>query len=210
MRDAGLHFARSGLLVVSTAEGAKPPVTRIARIVLLNGVGSAGKSSIAKALQAVAADPFLHVPMDAFLDMLPDAYHDHPEGFLYETPPESGTPLTVIRAGPVAARALRGMRRAIAAMAAEGNDLIVDDVLLGPAWSEYSTLLEPYRVFLVGVRAPLDVLEARERLRGDRAIGLARWQFDLVHDGMTYDLELDTSQASAMDCARRIKQAFGL
>jgi len=185
-------------------------VTRIARIVLLNGVGSAGKSSIAKALQAVAADPFLHVPMDSFLDMLPDAYHDHPDGFFYETPPESGTPLTVIRAGPVAARALRGMRRAIAAMAAEGNDLIVDDVLLGPAWSEYSTLLEPYRVFLVGVRAPLDVLEARERLRGDRAIGLARWQFDLVHDGMTYDLELDTSQASAMDCARRIKQAFGI
>ncbi|MDE1996547.1 MAG: chloramphenicol phosphotransferase, partial [Rhizobiaceae bacterium] len=36
----------------------------MAKILLLNGVGSAGKSSIARALQAIAAEPFLHVQMD--------------------------------------------------------------------------------------------------------------------------------------------------
>jgi chloramphenicol 3-O-phosphotransferase len=36
---------------------------RTARIVVLNGVGSAGKSSIAKALQAITRDVFLHVQM---------------------------------------------------------------------------------------------------------------------------------------------------
>ena len=58
--------------------------------------------------------------------------------------------------------------------------------------------------------APLDVLEARERERGDRLIGLARWQYDRVHHGKRYDLELDTSKATPMECAETMKQAFGL
>ncbi|MGN6146630.1 MAG: phosphotransferase-like protein, partial [Mesorhizobium sp.] len=33
-------------------------------ILLLNGVGSAGKGSIARALQAITREPFLHVQMD--------------------------------------------------------------------------------------------------------------------------------------------------
>jgi chloramphenicol 3-O phosphotransferase len=52
-----------------------------AKIVLLNGVGSAGKGSIAKALQTITTEPFLHVQMDAFLDMLPAAYQEHPDAF---------------------------------------------------------------------------------------------------------------------------------
>jgi chloramphenicol 3-O-phosphotransferase len=43
------------------------------RIVVLNGIGSVGKSFVAKALQALVTEPFLHVQMDAFLDMLPEA-----------------------------------------------------------------------------------------------------------------------------------------
>jgi chloramphenicol 3-O phosphotransferase len=43
----------------------------MSHIIILNGVGSAGKSSIARALQDIAMQPYLHVPMDAFLDMLP-------------------------------------------------------------------------------------------------------------------------------------------
>lgn len=45
-------------------------MNRVARIVLLNGVGSAGKTSVAKALRTIADEPFLHVQMDAFMDML--------------------------------------------------------------------------------------------------------------------------------------------
>ncbi|WP_258588919.1 phosphotransferase-like protein [Mesorhizobium sp. AR02] len=56
-----------------------------ARIIVLNGVGSAGKSSVARALQAITAAPFLHVQMDSFLAMLPDALQDHADGFCYET-----------------------------------------------------------------------------------------------------------------------------
>lgn len=181
-----------------------------ARIVLLNGVGGAGKGSIAKALQAITTEYFLHVEMDAFLEMLPEASFGQPDGLTFETVQEDGKPSVVIRTGPVAARAFRGMRHAIAAMAAQGNNLIVDEVLLGSEKAEYAELLSPFDVFLVGVFAPLDVLEARERERGDRLIGLARWQYDRVHKDMKYDLEVDTSRATPMECAELIRRKFRL
>jgi chloramphenicol 3-O phosphotransferase len=180
------------------------------RIILLNGAGSVGKSSIAKALQMIAAAPFLHVEMDAFITMMPEVYWDHPDGLTFETVQEDGKPSVVIRSGPVAERTFRGMRLAIAAMAQAGNNLIVDDVMLGDELAEYRDLLADFSLHVVGVFAPLDVLEARERARGDRLIGLARWQHDRVHQGKRYDLELDASAATPAECARRIKRHFGL
>ncbi len=180
------------------------------RIIILNGVGSAGKGSIAKALQTLTETPFLHVSMDTFCEMLPAAYFDHPDGFIFETIEEDGHPSVVIKTGAIGERLLRGMRHAIAAMAAEGNDMIVDEVLLGPEKTEYRQLLAPYEVHWVGVFAPLDVLEQRERQRGDRLIGLARWQFDRVHKDMRYDLEIDTSKATPLECADAIKLKFAL
>jgi chloramphenicol 3-O phosphotransferase len=102
------------------------------------------------------------------------------------------------------------MRQSIAAMAREGNNLIVDDVLLEDEMAEYASLLAEVTFHAVGVFAPLDVLEAREREREDRMIGLARWQYDRVHHGKRYDLELDTGNATPIECATLIKQRFGL
>jgi len=182
----------------------------VATVILLNGVGSAGKSSIAKALQTITAEPFLHVAMDAFLDMMPARYWDHPDGLVFETAQQDGKPSVVIRSGPVADRTLRGMRQSIAAMARAGNNLIVDDVLLENEMADYASLLADVTLHAVGVFAPLDVLEARERERGDRLIGLARWQYGRVHHGKRYALELDTSNATPLECAALIKQRFGL
>jgi len=182
----------------------------MARIIILNGVGSAGKSSIARALQDITAEPYLYVAMDMFLDMLPAAYGDHPDGLTFETVTVDGEPAVAIRSGIVIEQVLRGMRRAVAALAAQGNNLIVDDVMLGPEMEDYRTLLADFDVSLIGVRAPLAVLEERERRRGDRMIGLARWQYDRVHEGRKYDLEIDTSTATPAACALRIKEALGV
>lgn len=181
-----------------------------ARIVLLNGVGSAGKSSLAKALQNICAKPFLHVQMDRFLEMLPDTYQDHPDGISYEAVIVGGRQAAAIRTGQFGEQTLRGMRSAVAAMAAKGNDLIVDDVCLGAAIEEYRRLLSGFSLFVVGVFAPLDILEMREKDRGDRLIGLARWQYDRVHRNVEYDLEIDTSRASPMECAVLVRDRFRL
>jgi chloramphenicol 3-O phosphotransferase len=183
---------------------------RTAKVILLNGVGSSGKSSIARALQDILDEPYLHVPMDAFLDMLPERLQDDPQAFAYESSEENGKPLVTIACGPVGRRLLAGMRQAIAAMAGQGNNLIVDDVTCYGEMPDYVRLLSPYDLHIVGVFAPLDVLEAHERERGDRLIGLARWQCDRVHRDVRYDFEVDTSAATPLECARLIRDRFRL
>ncbi|MGX9573102.1 chloramphenicol phosphotransferase CPT family protein [Mesorhizobium sp. f-mel] len=181
-----------------------------AKIILLNGVGSAGESSIAKALQTMTTEPFLHVQMDAFVEMLPEALQDHADGFAYEAIAKDGRPQVVIKTGPVGERTMRGMRHAIAAMAAQGNNLIVDNVLCDGEMPKYLRLLSDFDLCLVGVFAPLNVLEAREIQRADRLPGLSRWQYDRVHKDISYDLEIDTSTLTPLECARRIKAKFQL
>ncbi len=180
-------------------------------VIILNGVGSVGKTSTARALQTIAAKPFLHVSMDAFAEMLPERMLGHPDGMIFETVQEQGLPSVVIRTGPVMARAMRGMRHAIAAMAAQQNDLVVDDVMLDAADAEeYRALLTHTQLRFVGLFAPLDVIEARERARGDRRLGLARWQFERVHQGQRYDLEIETSASTPSGNAQQICAAFDL
>lgn len=180
-------------------------------VIILNGVGSVGKSATARALQSIAGRPFLYVAMDTFLEMLPAGLLDDPRGLLFERDRRDGRPVVAIRTGPLLQRALRGMRHAVAALAAQGNDLIVDEVMLDAApLEEYRALLSPFDLRVVGLHAPLDVLEARERARGDREIGLARWQYERVHRGIAYDLEVDTASATPEACARLIRDSFGL
>jgi len=189
----------------------EPSLESRARVIVLNGVGSVGKSSTARALQAIAAEPFLHVAMDAFIDMLPERMFGDPDGLVFEIEQDAGKPAIAIRSGPVVQRTMRGMRHAIVAMAAQGNNLVVDDVMMRREEAQtYRALLADFDVRIVGLFAPLDVLEARERARGDREIGLARWQYDRVHHDMTYDLVIDTATTTPLQNAQKICAAFGL
>jgi chloramphenicol 3-O phosphotransferase len=157
-------------------------------IVVLNGTSSCGKSSLARALQSLMADaaqPYLHLSIDSFWEMLPRRYfEDVPALLTVET----------------------GYFRCIPVLAA-GNNLIVDTVLqTDQRKAEVAALLHAHRAFLIGVHCPLEVTERRERSRGDRPVGQARAQFDRVHAHGVYDAEVDTSACSTEECARRIKE----
>ena len=180
-------------------------------IVLLNGVSSVGKGSVAKALQKIAAQPMLHVQMDAFMEMMPPGTFGDPAGYTFETRQQGGKPVTAITSGPILEIALTSMRAAVGAMADAGADLVVDEVMWEPAvLADYRRRLAKHAFHVVGLFAPLEVIERREKARGDRTLGLARWQYDKVHGGMAYDLELDTSLASPEALAGLIKEAFGV
>ncbi len=112
--------------------------------------------------------------------------------------------------GPVGQRLAAGMRAALAAFARAGNDLIVDDVFVDPAWFDgWQNELAGIEWLLVGVLAPLDVLEEREQARGNRILGEARAQVDVIHRGIEYDLTIDTSVQSPEECADAILGALG-
>jgi chloramphenicol 3-O phosphotransferase len=102
-----------------------------------------------------------------------------------------------------------GMRAAVAACARCGNDLLVDDVFIDRRWLDgWRDELAGLEWLLVGVLAPLPVLEERERIRGNRITGEARAQVDVIHAGIEYDLTLDTASQSPEDCARAILAAL--
>ncbi len=105
------------------------------------------------------------------------------------------------------------MRAAVGGLVGTGNELIVDDVMFGMGeQDDYWRHLLPHTadVRFVGLSAPLAVLEAREKVRGDRMIGLARWQHHLVHTNRSYDLKIDTADNSPDQTAHMIIDAFGL
>jgi chloramphenicol 3-O phosphotransferase len=101
------------------------------------------------------------------------------------------------------------VRAALAAFARADNDVLVDDVFIDPAWLEgWRTELADIDLLLVGVVAPLHVLEEREASRGNRIPGEARAQVELIHHGIDYDLTVDTSRQSPEECARSILAAL--
>lgn len=64
--------------------------------------------------------------------------------------------------------------------------------------------LEGLEVLWVGVRCNPATATARESGRDDRVAGMAASQAKTVHVGMNYDIEVDTTEMSAVDCARMI------
>jgi len=174
-----------------------PKDAKASKIILLNGVSSSGKSSIAKILQAKLETPYLHACIDAFEEMMP---------------PRSESEWGV-KWQPAFDKMISGFHHSLAALAQSGNNLIVDHVLLERdeprSWvPECLTLLAPYDVILVGVRCPLEVLEQREKERGDRPSGLARWQFERMHLEIVYDFEVDTGAHTPEQCAMQIIAAL--
>ena len=127
------------------------------------------------------------------------------DGFLWVVP-EGDKRVSEIRIGPVGFRILKGMYYAAAALALTGNDLILDDVIFDSrVLQEAVNALYTFNVLFVGVRCPLEIAEQRERERGDRMLGLVKSDYDRVHAHGIYDLEVDTSTQSAMECAIQIK-----
>jgi chloramphenicol 3-O phosphotransferase len=158
------------------------------KVIVLNGPSSSGKTSIAKALQRALDDVYLHVSIDAFLHQLPDAV--------------LADQTALARAFP---RLFAGFNAANAALVHAGNNLIIDVVLQEPSWvSPCVKAFDGLEAIFVGVRCALDVLEDRERARGDRKLGLARYQHDRVHSHGVYDIEVDTATMPVTECVARI------
>jgi chloramphenicol 3-O phosphotransferase len=172
-------------------------------IILLNGCTSAGKTSLAMALQACLPGARLRYGIDDGFAMLPLRYHNNAEGFFFTTDAEGFVRLNF---GAVGASTLAAYHRAAVAIAVH-TDLIVDDVVLTPALREHWLTLLPDETLLVGVHCPLATLERREIARGDRMIGQARGQFGHVHAAMVYDVEVDTGGMAIEACADLIAAA---
>lgn len=180
------------------------------KIIFLNGTSSAGKTTLAYALQELLAEPWVHIALDQFRDGLPLKYRglNAPAG----TTGEQGLNVvpvdnsyTHIQFGQVGKTVLKGMRRAIAAMAHAGNNVIVDDIILQPEFlDDYLYVLQDLEVVFVGVKCSEKVLNDREHARPGRFPGTAKGHIAVCHAHDIYDVEVDTSRYDPQECAATI------
>lgn len=177
------------------------------RVIILNGVSSAGKTTLAKAIQRASKPTWLHIAMDGFMAMLPEGREFWEEWYPVLQISHGRDVLPRIAMGPKGGFLLGQMRRTVENMASDGFDIVVDDVADAEAIADYRARLA--NCLVVKVDAPLEELEIREKARGDRLIGLAREQSSHLHDGTAYDLEVDTHAEDTIALASRILQAAG-
>ncbi len=173
-------------------------------MIILNGGSSSGKSGIVRCLQALLPDPWLAFGCDSFVDAMPASLQAQDGG------------ITITADGTVSVGAeFRALETAwtegIAAMARAGARVIVDDVFLGGAASQrrWQKALGGLDVLWVGVRCESAVAAGREVARGDRVRGMAASQADVVHEGVVYDLEVDTTHTESLVCAEAVAARLG-
>ncbi len=157
------------------------------RIIFLNGVTSAGKTSIVEAIQARDDIFFYVVANDLFQEMIGDKYLREnywkylSEGIImmYHT-----------------ARLFSDM----------GKNVLIDGILverkeLSPHYQQLVEILKNHPLDLVEVYCPLDICRKRNIMRGNRYEGQSDEQHALMAKNIKYRLRVDTSIHSAAECA---------
>lgn len=170
----------------------------VTQVIVLNGGSSSGKSGIVRCLQAVLPEPWLAFAVDGLVESMPASMR------AALVSPDGG-----VSVGPEFRRLQDAWREGVAATARAGARVVVDDVFVGGAHSqeEWRKVLVGLDVLWVGVRCESAVAAGREIARGDRVPGMAEQQAALVHQGVVYDLEVDTTRTESLDCARTIARA---
>ncbi|MDG9716051.1 chloramphenicol phosphotransferase CPT [Streptomyces sp. DH24] len=172
------------------------------QVIVLNGGSSSGKTGISRCLQAILPTPWIALGVDDLVARLPPSLTASGSGIAFgqQGEVEVGAGFREIEAAWTAG---------IAAMARAGARVIIDDVFLGGAASQQRTRerLAGLDVLWVGVRCDAETAAGRELARGDRTVGMAASQAEIVHEGVVYDVEVDTSKTEALECARTIAAA---
>lgn len=166
---------------------------------MINGGSSSGKTSIVRRLQEVMPEPWLAFGVDSFVDALPLSMQDSEAGI--EFADDGG-----ITVGPVFRTLEAAWMAGITATVRAGAPVIIDDVFLGGAASQqrWQEALDGLAVLWVGVTCDPATAAEREKARGDRVIGMAESQAKIVHEGVRYDLVVDTTHTESLACAQAI------
>lgn len=168
------------------------------KIIFLNGTSSSGKSTLAKALQRKLSEPYFCIAMDTFTDIISPWFTGDYNGETSEN---------------LERQSLSAMHHTIKLYSDLGYNVIVDDVIckwVSSQGKEYRLLEEcvelmhDYPILFVKVYCPLEELKHREIERGDRGIGSAEGNYNLLYPKDDYDIVVDTYKNTSEECADMI------
>jgi len=164
------------------------------KIIILNGVSSSGKTTVSKTLQRELEEPYFWVANDTFCDMYS---------------PKHWKEDWIIAIN----EALIAMMHTIKQISDLGYNVIVDQVFLNnesqnTILNQCVELLHDYPVLFIRIDSSLADLRRRELERGNRRIGQAESQLNIVHNHSFYDLTINTSFATLEENIEYIKQGL--
>jgi len=154
------------------------------RIIFLEGVSSAGKTTLARALQARLPEPFFWLAGDTIWAMAPEKFKADMEMIF---PKIDAATINTIKL-----------------FSKLGIDAIVDMVPVIKSNRNFAKMLRKCPVLYVNVTCPLEELRRREQERGDRQIGLGESQLAGLSPQDKYDITVDTHNSSIEECADQI------
>ncbi|CAH1755813.1 23190_t:CDS:2, partial [Entrophospora sp. SA101] len=163
-------------------------------------IGGTGKTTLAKEIQHLSDEKFLFVGIDTLFGAIPKklvgfSEKTEKEGFRYVVDPKTGVCIDM-KVSLYAIQVFSCLPKVVKLLADNGLNVIFDEC------NFYKELLDNYRIifsghkfFMVSVKCDLETLEKREKLRGDRVIGMAKvfyqseknfqYPYDLVVDNTT-------------------------
>jgi chloramphenicol 3-O phosphotransferase len=197
----------------------QPMTFQSGQIIILNGTPRSGKSSIIAVIQDTFDGVWMNLGVDRFMAMTPTRYQPG-MGLRPGSARSDLEPLTPERANLelLVPTLYYAMYDAIAAHSRRGLNVVVDvghhDAYATPLGilPACARILIGLPVLFVGVRCPVEIIMARRRATGWNADDpvevvpppVLRWQREAHIPGI-YDLEVDTSILSPVECAVAIR-----
>lgn len=160
------------------------------RIIFLNGVTSAGKTSIVEALQERDDIFFYVVANDLFQEMVGDKYlRENYWKYLSEV--------------------IIMMYHTAKLYSEMGKNVLIDGILvereeIKPHYQQMLEILKDNPLDVVEVYCPLEICRQRNIIRGDRYETQSEEQHQLMARNIRYSVRVDTSKNNSVECAEMI------
>jgi chloramphenicol 3-O phosphotransferase len=154
------------------------------KVILLNGVSGAGKTTLARALQDQLSEPYIYLAFDDYHTQMPKWVSEDSEA---------------------AMNWVDGFHRSILAFASAGNNVIADHLFLARSWfDECLRLISKHKVLSVAVWCDIKELEERGSRHGKAS--LARRQVKELQRYLNADYDLVINTSNPVDeCIKQIK-----
>jgi chloramphenicol 3-O phosphotransferase len=181
------------------------------KVIIINGGSSTGKTSMALEFQEITREPYFLLGIDLFWVTMPQKEIDlervSPRFYQWcQEENEEGQRYYRILPGPFLNEIMLARYKSMVAYLERGLNLVADEVFWSREW-----LLESLRVFkgfecyYVGIFCADRELLARELQRGDRLVGWARGSQIYAHKDALYDLKIDNTFKTPLECAEALK-----
>lgn len=172
------------------------------RVIVIQGPSSAGKSTLAIALQKGLDEHWWALEADDITRMQATSERT---GWWTPTTDEKSHPSWAPESRLT--QWLAGYFGCIAILAKTGSNVIAVGGWLETQWlHDLADALQGIEAFCVGVTSPIEELERRESARGDRSIGYARSHYKKTFQHAPFDALVDTSTMTTDACIATVRE----